>query len=556
MHDYERVTICLVGPFRVVGPAGEDLTPRGQKSRGLLAILALSPQFQRPRITLQDKLWSDRGPEQASASLRQALAEVRRSLAAYRDCLVADHRAVGLRPEAVTVDADLPVNLISKAAFEPILLEGLDVRDPEFEDWLREQRSAFESRVRQERSQVADVRPVTGTEPPQSPRAPPAQPGILSIVQNRPWICIPRRTDLSASDDSLIAGILASAIASGMQELGAVDITTSVRDSPGIELSVDARMVAAGAVVRIALLEPHEGRVLWSGDQVLPRDRDLPVEEGAIRAVVNQVVDIALIQLRRLMSGADASSSFALGFDAIQRMFRVDAGELHKADASLIAAYDQDPRGIFLAWRAYLRTFFAAEHRQDFAAQAEEARMLARKALEHDPFNSYVLALCSYVHSLLLFEYQAGLELATQSIRYNPGNPLGLAYLGRAKSYLGDFEGGYQLTAKAQSLAGPSPYRYTLDFLGGVNATLAGRFEEAIRMEEVSSSLGPAYKAPLRYLLALYLKTGDRDRARLVLEKLRRTEPELSMRLMRDPAYPVEGLRIAGLLNHYDEEFE
>lgn len=556
MHGHERIRVCLVGPLRVVGPAGEDLTPRGQKSRGLLAILALSRNFQRPRITLQDKLWSDRAPEQASASLRQALSEIRKSLARYRDYLVADYRNVGLRQESVVVDVELLVDHLSRGTTKPILLEGLDARDPEFEEWLREQRSVFEERLAQLRTRSLDALPVRDAEPRRPTGDSLAVPHVETGAKARPWIYIPRRADFSANDDSLIASILSGAIASGVQELGAVEIATSVRESPGIELTVDARMMEAGAVVHISLLDPHAGRILWSGDQLLVRGRHLPVDEGALRTAANQVVDIALIQLRRLLSGADASNSFALGFDAIQRMFKVHAGELHQADASLIAAYEQDPRGIFLAWRAYLRTFFAAEHRQDVVAHAEEARMLARKALEHDPFNSYVLALCSYVHSLLLFEYQAGHELAQQSVRYNPGNPLGLAYLGRAKTYLGDFEGGYQLTTKAQALAGPSPYRYTLDFLGGVSAALSGRFQEAINMEEVSSSLGPSYKAPLRYLLALYLKTGDRDRARSMFERLRRAEPEFSMRLMRDHSYPVEGLRIAGMLTQIDEEFE
>jgi tetratricopeptide (TPR) repeat protein len=263
-----------------------------------------------------------------------------------------------------------------------------------------------------------------------------------------------------------------------------------------------------------------------------------------------------LILMRRLMAGSDSTQPFALGFDAIQRMFRIDPAELQLAEKLLISAHDQDPRGIFLAWRAYLRTFLTAEHRIDIAAQGDEARMLVRKALELDPHNSYVLALCSYVHSLLFAEFQAGHELAEQSVRYNPGNPLGVAYLGRAKTYLGDFEGGYELATRARALAGPSPYRYTLDFLGGVSAALSGRFTEAIWLEELSRSLSPNYRAPLRYLLALYLKTGERTRAREVFDTLRRNEPEFSMRLMRDRSYPTDGLRAVGLLDCLDPEFE
>src|SRR5438874_766937 len=65
-----ELRIALIGAFRVLAPDGEDLTPRGRKARALLAILALTPTRRRSRPALQDKLWSDRGPEQGAASLR------------------------------------------------------------------------------------------------------------------------------------------------------------------------------------------------------------------------------------------------------------------------------------------------------------------------------------------------------------------------------------------------------------------------------------------------------------------------------------------------------
>ncbi len=547
-HDF-RIQINVVGPFRVAGPGGEELTPRGRKACGLLAILALSSERQRPRTILQDKLWSDRGQDQAAASLRQTLSEIRKAFGPYRGCLLADHRSVALARDSVEIDLHGPPRIWRSSAgpaTRPTLLEGLDVRDPEFEDWLREQRAAFERDFPLHDDEGAAARD----------RPPPAPATLEHVVADRPWIYIASLPDAPTGDDAFVARILAGSITAGVQEIGAVEVSTAIRDSPGIELRVEARSVGAGMLVQIALLDAHAQRVLWSGGQILPRGDVLPVEEAALQAAANHVIDIALIQLRRLAQGAEADSAFALGFDAVQRMFRIDPAELKVADAGLIAAFEQNPQGIFLAWRAYLRTFFMAEHRLDAQAQAEEARMLVHKALELEPYNSYVLALCSYVHSLLLYEYHAGHELAEQSVRYNPGNPLGVAYLARAKTYLGDFEGGYSLAAKARTLAGPSPYRYTLDFLGGVSAALSGRFEEAIALQEVSSALGPAYKAPLRYLLALYLKTGSHDQAREVFESLREAEPEFSMRLMRDRSYPTDGLRAAGLLDKIDEEFE
>src|SRR6266699_1461288 len=100
--------IALIGAFRVLAPDGEDLTPRGRKARALLAILALTPTRRRSRPALQDKLWSDRGPEQGAASLRQTLTEIRRTLGeCYRNCLVSDLRGVGLAMDQVTIDLEM-----------------------------------------------------------------------------------------------------------------------------------------------------------------------------------------------------------------------------------------------------------------------------------------------------------------------------------------------------------------------------------------------------------------------------------------------------------------
>src|SRR3954464_5344524 len=97
----------VIGAFRVLAQNGEDLAPRGRKARALLAILALTPTRRRSRPALQDKLWSDRGPEQGAASLRQTLTEIRKALGErYRECLVSDLHGIGLAEGRVTIDLD------------------------------------------------------------------------------------------------------------------------------------------------------------------------------------------------------------------------------------------------------------------------------------------------------------------------------------------------------------------------------------------------------------------------------------------------------------------
>lgn len=139
----DRLRLDLVGPFRFRDAEGHDLAPRGRKAQGLLALIATSPQKRRSRAWLQDKLWSDRGPPQGAASLRQSLLEIRAALGPYRSVLIADRGWVGFDTDRVEVRLEPTLNVLGD---EGEFLEGLEVRDPEFEHWVRDQRSLFAGR--------------------------------------------------------------------------------------------------------------------------------------------------------------------------------------------------------------------------------------------------------------------------------------------------------------------------------------------------------------------------------------------------------------------------
>lgn len=127
----ELVEFHVRGPFRVQGPGGTDITPKGSKLRGLLLLLLTSPNGRRARVWLQDKLWSDRGRVQGNASLRQALFQIRRAFGSQKDILTADRLDVALEFDRIRLCED------GTGEFA----EGLDVRDQEFEQWLVTERT-------------------------------------------------------------------------------------------------------------------------------------------------------------------------------------------------------------------------------------------------------------------------------------------------------------------------------------------------------------------------------------------------------------------------------
>lgn len=138
-HPADSLCLDLIGPLRLRGTDGSDLTPRGRKAQGLLALVGTAPGLRRSRAWLQDKLWSDRGTEQGASSLRQCLTEIRSALGRHVDCFETDRTWVAFDPDRIRVRKDCgPL-----AALDVEFLEGLDIRDPEFEHWIRDKRMSF-----------------------------------------------------------------------------------------------------------------------------------------------------------------------------------------------------------------------------------------------------------------------------------------------------------------------------------------------------------------------------------------------------------------------------
>ncbi len=535
-----RVRIQLTGSFAIQGPAGEDHTPRGRKACAIIAMLALSPDGKRARAWLQDKLWSTRAPEQGAGSLRQSIHEARIALGKHRDLIVADKFALSLDRTKCTIDLEDEPHVVARADVE--LLEGLDVGDDEFEDWLRAQRAAF-----RERTANAAV-PVT--------RNMPARASSDATTDWRPILVLSRppadKTEASVIADSLIDSVAKTVVELGvakvydrrMESEHASERIEDFNASDALSLRTEFFEFEANNLVRLALLQIPENSLTWSSTLQLSSKDAGNVNDPRVKACVNLVVNVAIDQFAKISAThSDQSLASSLCHAGILHLFRLGKVNFEAADMLFARAFEIEPRGIYLAWRAYLRTFMLGE-RQYTCRQTldEEAFHFMHRALELEPYNSYVAALSAQVHSMMRRSYVASYELAERSIQLNPANPLGWGCLGTAKSYLGKSVEGMQHTLHARAIAGLAPYRYQLDSVSSIASVVAGDVDRAIHLAEACHALAPTYAPPLRYLSALYAHRGDRERSFQMTEKLRANEPDFTLDKLRDKAYPVAGL--------------
>jgi DNA-binding SARP family transcriptional activator/TolB-like protein len=151
-----RLAISIFGGVGVA-VGGQELRLPNRKGRALLAYLATSDVANERRERLAGLLWPDSSEENARASLRQVLQDVREALAAA-DCnvMVAGRQEVGLRNESVDLDLAMirrelaagraPDALIRQPRAADTVLLGYEDISPLFQDWVH----ATRARVQEE----------------------------------------------------------------------------------------------------------------------------------------------------------------------------------------------------------------------------------------------------------------------------------------------------------------------------------------------------------------------------------------------------------------------
>jgi tetratricopeptide (TPR) repeat protein len=555
-----ELTLQAVGMLTITAADGSDRTPKGRKARGMLALLAVAPDNRRSRPWLQDKLWSDRSPKQGAASLRQTLSEVRRAFGDAKGCLKATRDIVAL--DKLRVNVQLQPRELLPGADNPVLFENLDIADPEFEDWLRDQRSQFEAsqQLHHETAKATEalIRPIDRQQKPE-PKLGDHRPLQLVISRSLSDPLVP-----SQSRERIIAESLTDIIARTVSEVNQVDVIdlrrcdgASRTGSEGLQrrntlaITADIAEDSSGLTCRFALTSPTTNQLLWTSAFQASKGT-LDVNDPAILRDLNQIVEQIYFHFLANATGTEAQQvASLLCCQGIKLMLRLRHDDLLLADQLFQQAYELEPRGIYLAWRAYLRTYLLVEfmptNRQVIA---EEAVAFMHRALELEPSNSYVASFSAQVHSIVRQSYVAAFELAERSVQLNPANPMGWACLGIAQANLGKAQAGFQHTLKARELAGATPFRFFVNALSCIAGSMAGEIDKAILLGEASHGLAPTFKPPMRFLSALYLLRDRHEDSQAMVDTLKVSEPGFSYDLLRDKSYPVSSLHRSKLLEN------
>jgi tetratricopeptide (TPR) repeat protein len=533
--------IRLVGVFEVRDSAGRDCTPRGAKARAILAMLCQTPDQRRARRWLEARLWSDRGADQASGSLRQALMEIRKALGPDADLLKTDRDTVQL--SGVTTDLALdPIAAAQALQSGREFLEGIDIIDHAFEDWLRDERARVEAQM--------------GTRRPDQARVPMEQTARLPFLI--------RLGVLPEGLGSFAARAVADAIGRLLSEFAHIDVYGTggapiPSDLPreGMALHVEGAEIQNRVHLLVSLSSVASGQIIWNQRATVAESEPDFIASGDLPPLIFQAADAALSYFPQLLEGVEGPRrANMLIANAVTEMFSYEGERLRTADQLLAEAGDIASSARIYAWRCLVRQIMFVERTEhDYPRLEAEIDEFSRKALELSKANPLVLSLVGLARVMVDENPEAGSVLARDAILLSPYNAH--CYFAQAAALIrvGNNDGALDAARRGAKIAARTAHVHWWEAMSGLAALRSGNLAAAIAHNEAAHYRAPNFRVAMRHLLFLYLAVGEHDKATRVYRGLLRAEPDFTLdRIMNEPNYPAVTLRRSGLLEKHGPE--
>lgn len=524
----------LVGGFGLFAPDGSDIAPRGSKARALLAMLLTTPDMCRSRQWLKSGLWSRSGGEQANSSLRQALSEIRRSFRDYPDLMKTDRSSISLTPDCFHVD--LHQSRETRFSGREIL-EGLSVNDPCFDVWLELLRSRHST-------DFTRPNPVQVTSPIVLPQI------VLDV------------DGTGSRLETLLSETMSLQVGRNLTDVGDLAIVSggnnakpSNLEATRFELSTSAVTYERAGYFTLRLADSGGGEVYWTRQLRVPLgDVDLTKNDKILHLAYEAAEQAADALMTSRARSQNMANTDTLVRRALTELFSFDAERLRIADGLFEAAHNIRPSAVIYAWRCFVRLSMVVERTErNVEALRDEADQYAAKAIELDPKNSLVLAIVSQFYILMHNDVVGATQLAKDAEALNAGNPMAHVSLALVALRLQNPEKARALADRALFIAAQSPHRHWWHMFCCLAEISCGDMEAAISSAKAALVYAPKFRPPMRHLYALYLKQGNVRDAIDIAARLRKVEPDFSLRMIReDGDYPAGTLRKSGLIEMRD----
>lgn len=553
-----RFKLSLLGSFGLYDPAGVRIEIPSRKSIALLGLLATSRDGARSRTFLQDMLWGSRSPEQAQASLRRELSNLRQWINGRGvDLILTQHSRVSLVMDAIDVDIHHLDRLASSLPKDAVFLEGVDLpAEDGFEDWLRDQRAEYRDALAKAKAPGAGVK--------DEPARPDA--GFFG----RPFLAVLPFVNLTGDNArTYLAEGMAEELIEHLSRLRWIPIISraasfafstststlsEIGGALGARYIVEGRLRAQGRDLTLttSISEAINGQAIWTWRTDLPAEPSSEDLERILTAIVGALassVDDA--EMTRAVARPEANPQVTnLIWRARWHHNRYTAEDSRIAGNLLNQALELAPNSPeAILQLAYFR------QRQLWLSRAErteiiELRRLAQKAISADYLDGrgYMIA---GIAELWLKHTSAAIGLLRQAISLNPSLAYAYSQLGAAYYLSGDPRQAIGMLTEALRLNMGEEYAYyVLGELAMCHAML-GEWDACLDLAEKALLRRPGYwYAHISRVCALFGR-GKRDSAGIALAELRESNPRFKLRHLDwvpfvDQAWPDQLKQILG----------
>lgn len=525
-QDEERLTLSLVGNFHITDPDGRDIRISERKGRVLLAMLATARDQRRSRDWLKSRLWERSFDDQASNSLRQSLHALRKALEPWSYTLQADHEHVWL----TQVDIDAEPGSDARVVF----FEDAPRLDEGGEDWLREERQAFEARVEDDRGAMVET-------------------GVAQVVPpdfSVSRACVLVGNPVVIADDALaevVAERLTNAIASTFRHNGYLE-TYDLRDMESNQLAgreaesvlcppvlVETRLSLLSRDLQITILArvPATGKIVWTSSIGTDWDTAVSMSSQTLDEFVMGAVDSIEAVVMRQQGFATRPTLYA----AVHQLFALSRDGIVDSHDMLSRFDGESYSSNAQAWRAFATTLLLGESHDPCQNAVSDAHLLLTEALEAEPSNAVVLAIAGHFAGFVRRDFSEGRRLLSESRRSLPNLAFGWDATAMNAIYSGDLRLAREAADVARRLGRYSPYRFYYDASAAIVATLEGRHQDAVAIGEQVLNKRPDFLPVMRHLVASYAHLGMQERAIDTFGRLRELDPVFGTEEMLSPAY-------------------
>lgn len=510
-----KLLLRLHGPFMAFWADRRPCRIAGTKQQALLALLAAAPDHARTRTWLIARLWSESDETQGRRNLRQLLHGLRATLAdRYVDIVGSEGDLLYLRPQHFA---------ITGRPSDGEFLEGFDLLEEGFEDWMREQR------------QAAVVAPALSV----------GEGATSSDDRTRYRIAVMPFAEAGSDIDAGVGDMMAHQLSVSFARSGLADAISHLSSrqiasepgvgTPDVDFRLTGRCYGAGSDITIdaTLEDVVNGTVLWGERFTVDGAALISGNGDLVDHIAGQCLWLIAKQSGQLSSvrPLGAARAHVLMMNGIVQMHSFNRARFIEARVALEEVAARCPNSpLPLAWLAqwHLLSVYQGWTTDPVVTRRDAAQATAR-ALDLNPYCELSLAIDGNLYNVLDSDFTTAAQRFATARAINPSSAMISQLSAVLSCFTGQGDEAVALTERARKLAPRDPRRAFFAGIGAASYLVAERWSEAVSEAEASLCMNPGHVSAMRCRVIGLQCGGRSEEAAVAAHDLMSVCPEFSV---------------------------